>query len=304
MNDNFGFAQVVPDPLKISLKPFEAKSENGKKDKQAKKDLAADLHSHIVSGSIANRNQLIGYMKKKGLHIALIGDEFITVRLPGADKNTRLKGPLFSKDSDYAALVEEHHRSKIPKYLTPAEAADQRTKLVDFIAARTVFNQRRYLTPRPGAKRVQKLASGPTGGIRKGGRDKEPTTPQHDTTEIRSKLEKLKEVRDHTKEVQPGQQRTNSTAPHRVARAQQEREHASSMPSMGSSAVGGLEAQIGGLSMQYHNLLLLLAGATGRRAAMLQAQIVALQQKLTELNLELEKRKLKEAKYKDPKSQI
>ena len=146
MNDNFGFAQVVPDPLKISLKPFEAKSENGKKDKQAKKDLAADLHSHIVSGSIANRNQLIGYMKKKGLHIALIGDEFITVRLPGADKNTRLKGPLFSKDSDYAALVEEHHRSKIPKYLTPAEAADQRTKLVDFIAARTVFNQRRYLT--------------------------------------------------------------------------------------------------------------------------------------------------------------
>ena len=56
--------------------------------------------------------------------------------------------------------------------------------------------------------------------------------------------------------------------------------------------------------MQYHNLLLLLAGATGRRAAMLQAQIVALQQKLTELNLELEKRKLKEAKYKDPKSQI
>jgi hypothetical protein len=26
MNDNFGFAQVVPDPLKIALKPFEAKS--------------------------------------------------------------------------------------------------------------------------------------------------------------------------------------------------------------------------------------------------------------------------------------
>jgi hypothetical protein len=73
---------------------------------------------------------------------------------------------------------------------------------------------------------------------------------------------------------------------------------------MGSSAVDGLEAQIGGLSMQYHNLLLLLAGATGRRATKLQAQIIALQQKLTALNLELEKRKLKEAKDKDPKSQI
>ena len=113
-------------------------------------------------------------------------------------------------------------------------------------------------------------------------------------------MKKLKEVRDHTKEVQPGQQRTNSTAPHRVARAQQEREHASSMPSMGSSAVGGLEAQIGGLSMQYHNLLLLLAGATGRRAAMLQAQIVALQQKLTELNLELRRESSKKQNTKTP----
>jgi len=162
-------------------------------------------------------------------------------------------------------------------------------------------SQRCYLTPRPGAKRAQKATSGPRGGIRKGGKDK----PSACTTEIRSKLEKkLKEVRDHAKEVQPGQQRTNHTAPHRVARAQQEREHASSMPSMGSSAVDGLEAQIGGLSMQYHNLLLLLAGATGRRATKLQAQIIALQQKLTALNLELEKRKLKEAKDKDPKSQI
>ena len=171
----------------------------------------------------------------------MIGDEFITVRLPGADKNTRLKGPLFSKDSDYAALVEEHHRSKIPKYLTPAEAADQRTKLVDFIAARTVFNQRRYLTldlvlnvSRSSPAGLQ-VASGRVAGTR--------SQPPLSMTPPRSapSLKKLKEVRDHTKEVQPGQQRTNSTAPHRVARAQQEREHASSMPSMGSSAVGGLK---------------------------------------------------------------
>jgi hypothetical protein len=36
MNETFGFAQVVPDPLKISLNAFEAKSPNGKKDKKAK----------------------------------------------------------------------------------------------------------------------------------------------------------------------------------------------------------------------------------------------------------------------------
>lgn len=301
MNDNFGFAQVVPDPLKISLKPFEAKTEDGKLEKMAKEAFSKGIHSHIVNGSIANRHQLIGYMKRQGLPIALIGDEFITVRLPGATRNTRLKGPLFSKDSDYAALVEEHHRSKIPKYLTPAESADQKAKLVDFIAARTAYNTKRYLTPRPGAKRVSKAKNGSSGGTLKVTAEK--TQPA--TEEVRSKLEKqLKELKTQAKEVQPGQQRINLTAPHRVDRTQQEREHAASMPSLGSSAVGGLEAQIGGLSMQYHSLLLMLAGATGRRASKLQAQITALEQRLIALNLELEKRKLKEAKDKDPKSQI
>ncbi|OCQ57631.1 hypothetical protein AR463_01100 [Ralstonia solanacearum] len=300
MNDNFGFAQVVPDPLKISLKPFEAKSPNGKREKEAKNDFADELHTRIVSGSIANRNQLIGYMKKRGIGIALVGDEFITVRLPGAGRNTRLKGSLFSKDSDYAALVKEHHQSKIPKFLTPAESADQRSKLVDFIAARTAFNTKRYLTPRPGAKRAYAAKKGPSGGNRKDGKtptkEKVPTTLERDTTEIRSKLEKkLKEIKEHAKEVQLGQQGINHSAPHRVARMQHERENPTNLPNVGS-AVGGLEAQIGGLSMQYHNLLLLLAGATGTRATKLQAQIIAIEQKLVALNLELEKRKLKEAK--------
>nr|WP_279630096.1 relaxase/mobilization nuclease domain-containing protein [Ralstonia insidiosa] len=165
MNDNFGFAQVVPDPLKIALKPFEAKSPNGKKDKKAKNDFAQVLHSEIVNGAISNRNQLIGYMKRHGLDVQAVGSEFVTVRLPGAGRNTRLKGPLFSKDSDYAALVAEHHQSKISKFLTPAEAKDQQEKLIVGIRARTVFNQRRYLTPKPGAKRTHSASKLPTANL-------------------------------------------------------------------------------------------------------------------------------------------
>ena len=187
MNDNFGFAQVVPDPQN-QPEAFEAKSENGKKDKQAKKDLAADLHSHIVSGSIANRNQLIGYMKKKGLHIALIGDEFITVRLPGADKNTRLKGPLFSKDSDYAAWW---RNTTGPRYPVPHPGRSRGSEnQAGGLHSCQNSLQPAATSPLDLVQRVQKLASGPTGGIRKGGRDKEPTTPQHDTTEIRPSLKR------------------------------------------------------------------------------------------------------------------
>ncbi len=67
---------------------------------------------------------------------------------------------------------------------------------------------------------------------------------------------------------------------------------ASTMPYVMGAALGGLEAQIGGLSLQHHSLLLLLVSAKGRRAEQIKAQIMALEQKLSALNLELEKKKL------------
>jgi len=288
MNDAFGFAQVVPDPLKISLKPFEAKSPNGKKDKKAKDDFAKVLHTEITGGFIKDRNQLIGYLKRHGVEVPTIGTDFITVRLPGAKKNTRLKGPLFTKGSDYAALVAEHHQSKIPKFLTPTEAEDQKAKLADGIEARAAFNQRRYLAPKPGAKRF-KATTKAHGKPTPSDRSQEPRTHLVDPKQVRAELEDqgstLKEQAD------PASKLPTSHLPHRVARRMDELE-ASTMPYVMGAALGGLEAQIGGLSLQHHSLLLLLVSAKGRRAEQIKAQIMALEQKLSALNLELEKKKL------------
>lgn len=303
MNDNFGFAQVVPDPLKISLKPFEAKSPNGKKDKKAKHDFSKVLHTEIVGGFISNRNQLIGYLKNHGIEVPTVGTDFITVRLPGAKKNTRLKGPLFAKGSDYAALVAEHHQSKIPKYLTPAEVQDQKDKLVAGIEARAAFNQRRYLTPKPGAKRVRR-AKLPTANLphrvarRKDEQDQKvkPVPSKEIRSTLKEQLTQLKEQAD------PATKLPTANLPHQVARRQDEQDRDGSLSSvMGSAAVGGLEAQIGSLSIQYHSLLLLLASAKGRRASSLRSQIMALEQKLSALNLELEKKKLQDKNTPLPK---
>lgn len=293
MNDTFGFAQVVPDPLKISLNAFEAKSPNGKKNKKAKNDFAKVLHSEIVGGFIANRNQLIGYMKKNGMDIPKIGDDFITVRLPGAKKNTRLKGPLFKRDSDYAQLVNEHHQSKIPKFLTPDEAQSKRDMLIHHIEARAAFNQRRYLTPKPGAKRTYKpfkQASGVT---------KDHEEKPVPTKEIRSTLEEqltqLKEQSD------PATKLPTANLPHHIARRQDQQERDGPLSGvMGGSALGGLETQIGSLSMQYHSLLLQLASAKGQRASQIKSQLMAIEQKLIVLNLELEKKKLQENNLSKP----
>lgn len=287
MNDNFGFPQVVPDPLKIALKPFEAKSENGKKDKKAKNDFAKVLHSEIVNGFIKNRNQLIGYLKKSKVDIALIGDDFITVRLPGAKKNTRLKGPLFSKESDYAELVKQHHQSKTPKFLTPAEAQDQKAKLVAGIEARAAFNQRRYFGPRPGAKRDRAALKGSPTAVTTLAKEtaRQEPLPNAAARTLSKQLGKLKEQLAPAK---PG-----ASLPHHQARFQDQKERDGALATvMGSVALGGLEAQIGNLSMQYHTLKLMLVNATGRRAEQIKAQLYAVEQRLAALNLELEKKKL------------
>lgn len=285
MNDTFGFAQVVPDPLKISINAFEAKAPNGKKDKKAKNDFAQVLHSEIVGGFISNRNQLIGYMKKNGMDIPKIGDDFITVRLPGAKKNTRLKGPLFRKDSDYAALVKEHHQSKIPKFLNHDEAQSQKVKLTSHIEARAAFNQHRYLTHKPGAKRTHKPFK-KASGVTKNHEEKLVPAKVIRST-LQEQLTQLKEQPD------PSTKLPKANLPHHVARRQDEQEREGPLSRvMGAGAVGGLEAQIGSLSMQYHSLLLQLASAKGQRASQIKSQLMALEQKLIALNLELEKKKL------------
>lgn len=279
MNDNLGFAQVVPDPLKISLKPFEAKSQNGKKDKKAKGDLAQVLKAEILDGSITNRNQLIGKLIRSGIEVPKVGKDFITVRLPGHQKNTRLKGPLFAKDSDYQELVKLHHQSKTPKFLTPIEAQEQRDKLAAGIEARRQFNLQRYLTAR--ANRSKTALVSPSIPHR------EPRAAQLPEP-VKTTLNKhLKEIR----ECGPVK-RQASDLPHHTARRQDEHEREGQLSTvLGSSSLGGLEAQIGNLSLQYHSLLLLLVNAKGRRALQLKSQIMEVEQKLSALNLELEKKK-------------
>lgn len=302
MNDTFGFAQVVADPLKISLKPFEAKSPNGKKDKKAKEDFAKVLHTEIVGGFIKDRNQIIGYLKRHGVEVPTVGTDFITVRLPGAKKNTRLKGPLFAKGSDYAALVAEHHQSKIPKYLTPAEAQEQRQKLFTGIEARMAFNQRRYLTPKPGAKRVRRAkpqtANLPHRVARRRDELDHKSKPVL-SKEIRSTLnEQLTQLKE---QAEPATKLPTADLPHQQARQQDERDREGPLSDVMGGAVGGLEAQIGSLSMQYRSLLLMLVSAKGRRAQQIKSQIMALEQKLSVLNLELEKKKLQDKNTPQPK---
>lgn len=115
------------------------------------------IHSGILDGSIANRDQLIAFIEDNVGPVTRAGEDYISVLLPGTAKPKRFRGELFKAAGDYKQLVAEHHQSKIPKFLTPEESKDQQEKLIAGIRARTTFNRKRYLTPKPGAKRAARL---------------------------------------------------------------------------------------------------------------------------------------------------
>jgi len=62
------------------------------------------------------------------------------------------------------------------------------------------------------------------------------------------------------------------------------------------SSIASLEQQIGNLSLQINLLMIRAAGARGKRYSRLQSQIIILQLQVSELNLQLEKKKANKSK--------
>jgi len=282
-NHKHGFAQVVPDPLKISLADFEAKSPNGEDRKTRKKSLADTLHSEILIGNIQNRNQLIGYLKKQHIDVTRVGSNYLTVVLPGTDKPCRLKGELFKKDGDYSQLVQQHYQSKIPKYLTEQEAQAKQTILSQFISERTGFNYKRFLASKP--KTPFKVLSAQA--VEQVAYDKAHHHPKDHTTSSLAHVWKL--LDDMKSEHQEQTPQAPVGKPGDSSPSQDTTPSDSNMP-VGDASAGLLE-QIGSLNFLVHSLKLELARSGHKRAAELQAKITALLHKLEQLNLELEKRR-------------
>jgi hypothetical protein len=283
VNHSLGFQQVVPDPLKIALKPFEAKSPNGKTDKKAKNVLAKTLHRHILNGTIANRTELIAYVQENVGEVTRVGADYISVMLPGAEKPKRLRGELFKAGGDYKKLIAQHHASKQPRLLTAAEAQSQQEKLTACIRARAAFNQSLYLTPKPGARRSRTAKKAPATPLQDRIKQVRQSAPLGDIgATLQHQLGKLKDEATSPKAT------TIPAMPQGASHRPPEPEEAAPYA---ETAIGGLEVQIGTLSMQYQTLMLLLVTSSGAKASKLKAQLFVLEQKLSALNIELHKKK-------------
>lgn len=278
VNDSLGYAQVTPDPLKAALSKLDHKSPDFKEAKAAKELLGRDLQRKILSRKITNRDELIAEISAY-MPVTRVGNNYITVQLPGHVKGTRLKGPLFTEGSDYQQLIEQHRQSKIPQFLTPEEAKAAREKLVMQINERATFNVNAYLKPKKQTYRRKTTATLAT--------TKTPSKAVYGVQSLilPSKVNKPAtvielEVKEPEHKAQPAPVKDNHPAP------QLNDDIASTSTDEGTSAPSsaGIEAQIGSLNAQIHNLRILIQRARGSRLVRIQAKLIALEAKVSALN--------------------
>ena len=148
-NHKLGYAQVVADPLKMAFTDFERKTPFGRKEQSDKRWVHRHLVNAVANGDVQTREDLCRYLDEElGITITRQGDDYLSVKFPGAKKAKRLRGALYGKDADYRALLEQSREARQPKYLTPQEFETEQARLNQFIQEREQFNVQIYLAPR------------------------------------------------------------------------------------------------------------------------------------------------------------
>lgn len=158
VNQRYGWNQLNADPLKIALTAFETNVhiKDVKTSKVIKNYLSEKLHKNILNGKIADRTQLIDYLKQHKIEITRVGNNYLSIKMPNDQRARRLKGPMFEEGANYDDLIKQHHASKIPTKLTDVEYKEVKDKLQGFIADRTAFNTKMYLTKKTSFRRPRK----------------------------------------------------------------------------------------------------------------------------------------------------
>lgn len=96
--------------------------------------LADMIEQRVRAGIISNRADMISHLSEIG-DITRQGKNYISVRLNGESKNTRLKGTLFHDDFDADAWLARSAKAEKPERLSVSERAAKRASRADPVAA-------------------------------------------------------------------------------------------------------------------------------------------------------------------------
>ena len=300
INHAMGYNQVTPDPLKVALSEFEVKSQAGKKSRKIKTLLAKELHSHIVSGKITDRDELITHLEDNYGEVTRVGKDYISIRLPGSAKAKRLTGPLFQDGADYPQLVEQHKKAQQPQKLTAEEYTQAKATLEKLTLERAEYFAKRYKKKNTFKRTIRRKGSAKgQPGIVANLPAHRPTEPAKAASKPAVPLTMPTETNVATVASTQIQAKENG-ARQAVSTPAKESEgntavQFASIPTTPATAIG-MEMQLGSLANLVSKLMV-KARTTNNTAyyEILNAQIVRLQYQMTQLSLSLEIEKARAA---------
>ena len=156
-----------PERAKLVTAPkTTGKSLAWKEGRDPRQEITDWLAGKIKDGLVHNRDDVLEKLAPLG-DITRAGQDYISVKLKGADKAIRLKGSIYGHDFNAAAFLEAEKASGIrpgrraEPDLDASKAASDRLKLA--VRSRTAYNQGRYgsAAPTPRGAKHQTLQSPP-----------------------------------------------------------------------------------------------------------------------------------------------
>lgn len=143
-NHKLGYAQVVPDPLKIAFSQFDTKTRKGSRHRKTKERFSEEISKLIRNGKIRSRDELCGFLSNRNFKITRKGKDYISVILPNQEKAIRLRGPLFQKYANYSELVKQADEAINQTFLNAFQAFNIEERLNVSTQYRREFNNNAY----------------------------------------------------------------------------------------------------------------------------------------------------------------
>lgn len=148
-NHKLGYGQVVPDTMRAAISVTDRKLPSSKGKRRSAHLLQQEIVQAVQAGQVNNRKELVQWLDDAlGVTVTRQGQDYLSVKMPGATKAMRLRGPLFEAGTDYRSLTPPKTGKPGTVMLTVPEYQKALVSLDTLVSERRAFNIKAYLTPR------------------------------------------------------------------------------------------------------------------------------------------------------------
>jgi Relaxase/Mobilisation nuclease domain len=148
-NHKMGYGQVIPNTMRAAISVTDRKLPSSKGKRRSAHLLQQEIVQAVQAGHANNRAELVQWLDDAlGVTVTRQGQDYLSVKMPGATKAMRLRGPLFEAGTDYRSLTASKSGNPGTVMLTVPEYQKALASLDTLVSERRAFNIKAYLTPK------------------------------------------------------------------------------------------------------------------------------------------------------------